>query len=66
MKKKLYKSKKKWVVAGITSASLLLAPNVLAEDTNPPRQLLLVILHQVVLCRAVSQSLLLKLKLLGN
>ncbi|MDY4511200.1 KxYKxGKxW signal peptide domain-containing protein [Streptococcus hyovaginalis] len=35
MKKKLYKSKKKWVVAGITSASLLLAPNVLAEDTNP-------------------------------
>ncbi len=32
MKKKMYKSKKQWVIAGITGASLFLAPDVLSEQ----------------------------------
>ncbi|MFV8211445.1 GBS Bsp-like repeat-containing protein [Streptococcus pluranimalium] len=34
MKKKMYKSKKHWVVAGVTAAGLLLAPGVLAEEAG--------------------------------
>lgn len=34
MKKKMYKSKKQWVVAGVTTAGLLLAPSVLADEIN--------------------------------
>ncbi|WP_316606580.1 GBS Bsp-like repeat-containing protein [Streptococcus pluranimalium] len=33
MKKKMYKSKKHWVIAGITSAGLILSPSVLAEES---------------------------------
>ncbi|MDY3041356.1 KxYKxGKxW signal peptide domain-containing protein, partial [Streptococcus pluranimalium] len=33
MKKKMYKSKKQWVIAGITSAGLILSPSVLAEES---------------------------------
>ncbi|MEQ9809164.1 KxYKxGKxW signal peptide domain-containing protein, partial [Streptococcus jiangjianxini] len=35
MKKKMYKAKKQWVVAGVATASLFLAPGVLAEEAVP-------------------------------
>ncbi|WP_242258845.1 KxYKxGKxW signal peptide domain-containing protein, partial [Streptococcus thoraltensis] len=35
MKKKMYKAKKHWVVAGVTTASLFLAPTVLAQEAAP-------------------------------
>ncbi|MGT2832402.1 C39 family peptidase [Streptococcus halotolerans] len=35
MKKKMYKAKKQWVIAGVTTASLLVAPGVLAEEAAP-------------------------------
>ncbi|MFV8116476.1 GBS Bsp-like repeat-containing protein [Streptococcus pluranimalium] len=34
MNKRFYKSKKQWILAGITFAGLVLTPNVLAEDAN--------------------------------
>ncbi|WP_407832100.1 KxYKxGKxW signal peptide domain-containing protein, partial [Streptococcus thoraltensis] len=35
MKQKMYKAKKHWVVAGVTTASLFWAPTVLAQEAAP-------------------------------